>query len=91
MDASGKQIGILGYTEGASGLYQFSYAASIWSATLEFVQEISVGTSCNSDDLTVTGYSSTGYRPEFVYEGPYARGFALAVRCVREDANGIVR
>jgi len=91
MDASGKQIGILGYTEGASGLYQFSYAASIWSATLEFVQEISVGTSCNSDDLTVTGYSSTGYRPEFVYEGPYARSFALAVRCVREDANGIVR
>ena len=63
MDASGKQIGILGYTEGALGLYQFSYAASIWSATLEFVQEISVGTSCNSDDLTVTGYSSTGYRP----------------------------
>lgn len=91
MDASGKQIGILGYTEGALGLYQFSYAASIWSATLEFVQEISVGTSCNSDDLTVTGYSSTGYRPEFVYEGPYARSFALAVRCVREDANGIVR
>lgn len=91
MDASGKQIGILGYTEGASGLYTLSYAATVWSASLDFVQETSVGTSCNSDDLTITGYNSTGYRPEFIYEGPYARSFALAVRCVREDANGIVQ